>query len=321
MKKIAFFILRILEILLAPFLWLFILWCKVIRRVGSKHAPVSEKLFMKEGIFPLTDHYYEPLINPAKYLNPALRENRNLTGIDLNDQGQLNLLQRFNYNEELLSFPEKKRNELEYAYDNDSFKSGDAEYLFSMVRHFKPNRIIEIGSGNSTLLVAAAIKRNSQESGDYKCAHICIEPYEQPWLEKLDAEIIRKRVEEIDLDFFGTLKENDILFIDSSHIIRPQGDVLFEYLTLLPTLNKGVIVHVHDIFTPNDYLHEWIFTRHLFWNEQYLLEAFLSFNSKFEVIGAVNYLSHHYKEAFSEKCPAFAREQNREPGSFWMRRV
>ena len=79
--------------------------------------------------------------------------------------------------------------------------------------------------------------------------------------------------------FFAKDKKNDILFIDSSHIIRPQGDVLFEYLEILPILNPGVVVHIHDIFSPKDYLDNWIINDHLFWNEQYLLEAFLSFNN------------------------------------------
>lgn len=319
--KSKFIIFRVIEILMIPFTWLTVLWCKAIRRAGFKNAPVSEKIFMSAGIYPLTDHYYEPLINPHKYLNPALRENRQLPGIDLNDKMQLSLLESFNYNEELLAFPLKKQSELEYAYDNGSFKSGDAEYLYSTVRHFKPARVIEIGSGNSTLLVASAIKKNIAEDKHYSCEHICIEPYEQPWLEKTDAKIIRKKVEDMELGFFTTLQENDILFIDSSHMIRPQGDVLFEYLTLLPLLNKGVIVHIHDIFTPNDYLHEWLFSERLFWNEQYLLEAFMSFNAAFEVIGALNYLSHHHTTAFSSKCPIFAKEKGREPGSFWIRKI
>jgi len=75
------------------------------------------------------------------------------------------------------------------------------------------------------------------------------------------------------------------LFIDSSHIIRPQGDVLFEYLEILPILNAGVFVHIHDIFTPKDYLSEWILDGKVFWNEQYLLEAFLSFNTCFKIMG------------------------------------
>jgi hypothetical protein len=124
----------------------------------------------------------------------------------------------------------------------------------------------------------------------------------------------------MDKSLFQKLGPNDILFIDSSHIIRPQGDVLFEYLELLPTLKSGVLIHVHDIFTPKDYLDEWVLDNHLLWNEQYLLEAFLTFNTQFKIIGALNYMSHHHRDQFAEKCPVFAKQPGREPGAFWMMR-
>ena len=98
-----------------------------------------------------------------------------------------------------------------------------------------------------------AIQKNRSEDAQYDCKHVCIEPYEQPWLEETGVIVRRELIEEVDIAFFSELKENDVLFIDSSHIIRPQGDVLFEYLELLPQLNKGVIVHVHDIFSPKNY--------------------------------------------------------------------
>ena len=101
-------------------------------------------------------------------------------------------------------------------------------------------------------------------------------------------------------------------------MIRPQGDVLFEYLQLLPTINKGVIVHVHDIFTPRDYLEEWLKEGVNFWNEQYLLEAFLTYNSEFEILCVVNYLKHNHFKKNSVSCPFLTIK--REPGSFWMKR-
>ena len=114
------------------------------------------------------------------------------------------------------------------------------------------------------------------------------------------------------------MESKDILFIDSSHIIRPQGDVLFEYLELLPTLKSGVLIHVHDIFTPKDYLNDWVYKHHFLWNEQYLLEAFITYNSEFKIIGALNYLTHNYRKEFEEKCPIYEKQQGREPGAFWM---
>ena len=140
-------------------------------------------------------------------------------------------------------------------------------------------------------------------------------------LEGLPINLIKEKVEMLDLDRFKELKENDILFIDSSHVIRPQGDVLFEFQRILPNLNPGVFIHFHDIFTPRDYLNEWIYKERLLWNEQYLLEAFLAFNNKFEIIGSLNYLKHNHWRLLSSKCPVLSQDPQREPGSFWIRKV
>jgi hypothetical protein len=140
-----------------------------------------------------------------------------------------------------------------------------------------------------------------------------------PWLEEAGVSVIRKKVEEVESSFFSQLQENDILFIDSSHIIRPQGDVLFEYLELLPSLNKGVIVHVHDIFSPKNYPKQWLIDEVRFWNEQYLLEAFLSHNSSWNIIGALNLLHHNHYEEFKMAAPFLSPE--REPGSFYIQKI
>ena len=233
-------------------------------------------------------------------------------------------LSKFNYNEELFKIPINKENENEYYYNNPWYGSGDAEYLYNIIRYFKPTKIIEIGSGYSTLMARNAIANNKLDNLAYACNHICIEPYEMPWLEKLEVELIREKVENLDKSLFQKLNANDILFIDSSHIIRPQGDVVFEYLEILPTLKSSVLVHIHDILTPKDYLDEWVY-EHYLWNEQYLLEGFLTLNSEFKIIGALNYLAHNYREQLSEKCPFFAAQHGhesnkREPRAFWMMR-
>ena len=93
--------------------------------------------------------------------------------------------------------------------------------------------------------------------------------------------------------------------------------MLFEYLELLGTLNSGVIIHVHDIFTPRDYPEQWVLKDTRLWNEQYLLEAFLAYNSEFRVIGALNYLWHNCRAELARVCPVLAQEPDREPRSFW----
>lgn len=310
-------VLRFIQLFGPLLTFLSAVWLKVVKKMGT--GTYEDKIFMKLGILPILDHYYQPMINPKKHLTKSLRDDRDLKGIDLNTEEQLKLLTLFKFNEELVTFPLNKREEMEFYYYNGIYEIGDSEYLYNMVRYFKPGRIIEIGSGYSTLMMRNAIVNNMSDDSSYMCNQICIEPYENIWLESLDVTLIRERVERTDKALFQSLKVNDILFIDSSHIIRPQGDVLFEYLEILPTLQSGVIIHVHDIFTPKDYLDQFVYNHYL-WNEQYLLEAFLTFNYEFEIIGALNYLRHNYRKELSEKCPVFAKTHDCEPAAFWMRR-
>ena len=309
---------RIVDVLASPFTAVAGLWFKGLRVLGFQYIPVSKRLLLAIGVLPIRDHYYEPLINGI-HLRHALSTDRNLPAVDLNVAEQLSLLAQFRFRDELSKFPLKPAKHLEFYYDNGSFEAGDAEYLYSLIRLVKPRRIIEIGCGHSTLMSRNAIRENEAENSGYSCDHVCIEPYEQPWLEELGIRIIRRRVEECEIDLFRSLESGDILFIDSSHVIRPQGDVVFEFLELLPSLKSGVFVHIHDIFTPRDYPREWVVDRIRLFNEQYLLEAFLSFNNQFRVMGALNFLRHHHPEALGEQLPVFrATLDQREPGSFWI---
>lgn len=308
----------VVDFVMIPFIYVSAVVLSKIKKIGLSKFKNTKKILMRVGIFPIANHYYEPLFDTS-VLKKSLRDDRNLPGIDMNRNEQLELLNQFNFENELFSIPENKENELEYYYNNGSFCSGDSEALYCMIRHFKPKRIIEIGSGFSSLMSLKALEDNKKADSGYNFEFTCIEPYEMPWLEKTGVNVIRKRVEDIDTAFIGDhLDENDILFIDSSHIIRPQGDVLFEYLEILPILKKGVLIHIHDIFTPKDYLDEWIKENNWMWNEQYLLEAFLSFNKDYKIILALNYLFHNHREIISKKFPILNKQAGREPGSIWL---
>ncbi|MEZ5592636.1 MAG: class I SAM-dependent methyltransferase [Gammaproteobacteria bacterium] len=318
MKKLILKILPVVDIILIPFVYLAGWLLKIIRRAGVKNLPRCKNSLMNIGVFPIRNHYYEPQFdnrNPT----PDFSQDRNLPGIKWNIPEQLEMLKSFTFSKELLDIPKEKTESTEFYLNNGAFLSGDAEYWYQIIRAIKPKKIFEIGSGNSTLMAINAIKKNREENPNYKCEHICIEPYEMPWLEKTSVSVIRKKVENVELSFFSQLQENDILFIDSSHIIRPQGDVLFEYLELLPSLKKGVIVHIHDIFSPKNYLKEWMQDEVRFWNEQYLLEAFLSHNSSWKILGALNYLHHNHYEKFKLVAPFLSPE--REPGSFYIQKI
>ncbi len=289
-----------------------------IREIGVHRLPRCRQALWRAGVFPVRDHYYEPLFDGRRLKRP-LTEERRLPGLEWNAAGQLAVLERLHYGHELSDVPNHETGERAFHFNNGTFESGDAEYWYAMIRSRKPTRIIEIGSGFSTLMAARAIRKNAEEDPHYRCARVCVEPYEMPWLEQTGVTVVRERVEEVGVDLFAALGENDILFIDSSHVIRPQGDVLFECLELLPSLRKGVLVHLHDIFTPRDYLPGWVLEEVKFWNEQYLLEAFLTGNPDWKIVGALNYLHHHHYESLKAQCPFLTPE--REPGSFYIEKI
>jgi hypothetical protein len=126
-------------------------------------------------------------------------------------------------------------------------------------------------------------------------------------------------VQEVALDEFLKLTDGDFLFIDSSHVVKVGSDVQYQYLEILPSLNPGVVVHVHDVFLPADYPRSAIIDRHRFWNEQYVLQAFLTFNSEFEVLIAASYLHINHPDLLAAAFDSY-NQLTVHPGSFWMRR-
>lgn len=311
----AFFSLA--DFMLAPAVYPAGYLLKLIRR-ALLYMPLCKRVLLQIGVFPIRDHYYEPLFDGRKLRHP-LDQERDLPGIEWNVEEQLDLLRSFCFEEEIRDMAISKCGDPDIDFNHGPFRSGDAEFWYSLIRRKKPGKVFEIGSGNSTLIAMNAIRKNREEIPGYQCKHLCIEPYEMPWLEKTGAIVVRKRVEDVGKEIFSELSHGDILFIDSSHIIRPQGDVLFAYLSLLPSLNKGVIVHIHDIFSPRDYLKDFVINEVRFWNEQYLLEAFLTCNRDWKIIGALNYLHHNYFETLQAKCPFLTRD--REPGSFYIEKI
>jgi hypothetical protein len=247
-------------------------------------------------------HYYEPLPDFRSITSEQINRRRTYPGIDFRWEQQLALVG------ELAKYRDELR-ELEFDFDNAYFAGFDAAVYYTLIRHLQPQRIIEIGGGYSTQLAAKALAAN--RTGKL----VCIEPYPER-LNGSNAELIQKRVEEIDVEFFLSLKANDILFIDSSHTVKFGSDVCFEFLEILPRLARDVWVHVHDIFFPHDYPAEWLITRRLALNEQYLLEAFLSFNKNFAPQLANYWLCLDHREA---AAPVWASADR--ASSFWMKRV
>lgn len=227
----------------------------------------------------------------------------------------------------------------EFHFNNGFFERVDAEIAYGMVRYLMPRRIIEIGSGQTTRLLAAALRRNAEDgwSGDL----LAIEPHPDavlrqgfPGLSKL----VMQRVQDVPMELFMRLKCGDILFIDSSHVVAVDSDVIHEYLRILPKLQPGVVIHVHDIFLPTDYPQKFVMTNLCFWGEQYLLEAFLSYNRAFQVLWASSAMQFFHRPELERYFPGWVGSYSRMPEkvrsftptldgknvwpcSFWMQKI
>ncbi|MGH8325164.1 MAG: class I SAM-dependent methyltransferase [Steroidobacteraceae bacterium] len=308
---------RLLDALLAVLVAPAALLLKSVRRMGLHRLVLCRRVLLGIGVLPVRRHYYEPLTD-RRYLRHALEDERPLPGIDWNEGGQLAALAALRFEGELEPLLARARQDpAGFRMDNGQFEAGDAEFLYQIIRARKPAAVVEIGSGHSSLLAQQALLRNAAEGAPGR--QVCIEPYRAPWLERAGITTVRKKVEEVDRALFRELGEGDLLFIDSSHVIRPQGDVLAEYLEILPSLAAGVIVHVHDIFSPRDYPRGWVLGELKLWNEQYLLEAFLAHNRAWKIVGALNFLKHRHYEALARVCPYLSPE--REPGSFYIEKI
>jgi Methyltransferase domain len=266
----------------------------------------------KRGFHVTPVHFYEPIPDTQSLPERLWSEPSELVGIDMNDATQLDLLRNFS---------SKFREEYETISAEPSagelwpFRGTDVLAAYCMVRHFQPRRIIEVGSGFSSLVLGQAAARNNRS------ALTCIDPFPHQLLRcnRVPAlqSLVESKVQDLDVNFFSQLESGDILFIDSSHTVKTGSDVNFLFLEVLPRLNPGVVVHVHDIFFPFEYRRDWMLKEFRFWTEQYLLQAFLIFNPEFQVLLANSYLNHYYASDLKAAFPGLQRWIG---GSFWMKR-
>ncbi len=287
------------------------------RCLNSTRYPEFFRLWEEHGLHVTPVHFYQPIPDTRKLPESLWERRSELAGIDMNEATQLDLLRNCfpKFRDEYEQFPTAPTEDpAQFYFDNGRFGGTDALATYCMVRHFRPNLIIEVGSGYSSLVSGQAAAKNGNTP------LICIEPFPLDFFAKGFPglrSLMERRVEDVDLDFFSQLQSGDILFIDSSHTVKIGGDVNYLFLEVLPRLNPGVIVHIHDILFPHDYRRDWVVDELRFWCEQYLLQAFLMFNSQFEVLLCNSYLADRYLEDFKTTFPTSPWWGG---GSFWMRR-
>ncbi len=294
----------------------------ILNRLPYIKGLYEENMNLKKNSCYVPGHYYSTIISVDEIKK---REDEiwkgvkidGINGIDLRLSNQKNLVSNFNqfYNE--IPFKNDKTKDTRYYFNNGLYSYTDAITLYSMMRHLMPKQIIEVGSGFSS----AVMLDTNQVFFNNEINLTFIEPYPERLNQllreedKKSTEILVDFVQNVDISVFEKLNEGDILFIDSTHVVKTGSDVHFILFEILPILKKGVYIHFHDVFFPFEYPKEWVYKGRN-WNEDYFLKAFLMYNDKFEVELFSHYLHLHHKEVF-EKMPLCYKNEG---GNLWIRK-
>lgn len=260
-------------------------------------------------------HYESPFPTKMEY-EYSRKWTANPCNIKLNIERQLEFVQYIG--QQVGEYKEKYNKDKFRFHSNNMFDFGEAMVYHGVIRYFRPNRIIEIGSGYSTAMALDTMEFWDDCHGRV----LCIEPYPARLLGILkqgdDKTIELKKgfLQNVLLSEFERLERNDILFIDSSHVLKSGGDVAMEYLQILPHLKPGVVIHIHDIFYPFSYPSEWVAEGRPY-NEAFLLQAFLIGNDDYEILFWEDYIEKFHADAWREHC----RENLPVGSSFWMRKI
>jgi hypothetical protein len=242
-------------------------------------------------------------------------EPRYLHGLALNDELILQFLSETcgPYEADYEKFEVSANGDSNYFLKNGWFESVDAEILYGVIRRFQPVNILEVGGGFSTRVMRRAINE-----GKLLTKITSIDPNPNSSVLPYADEYIKSLVEDVDISrIVNLLKAGDILFIDSSHLVKTGGDVPYLFLEVLPRLQASVFIHVHDIFFPFDYPEEFVF-QGWSWNEQYLVQAFLAYNQTFEIIWPARYMWEYYRAQIERLIPA--RQFPVRPSSLWLKK-
>lgn len=293
------------------------------------------------GISVSPNHYYWPVPDFRQLEARQWPAEEDPVGVDLAYDNQLDFLQNVvsQYQSEWAS-DSSPFFSVNYNYNNGFFETVDAEIAYSMVRRHKPRRVVEVGGGYSSRVMAAALDMNFKQDG-VRGELVTIDPFPDRFPQKALSDrvhLIPQTIQNVDLDVFLSLRDGDFLFLDSSHVVGIGSDVVREYLEIVPRMAKGVIIHAHDIFIPGDYPRHSVLHNLAFWSEQYLLQALLTFSPIFAVLWGSSYMQSRAKGAMASAFPQWQHSYRNMPktkrrflptqdgdcvwpSSFWIRKV
>ncbi len=258
-------------------------------------------------------NHYSPLPRAEELTEESLTRRSALAGVDWREEEQLDFLRSL---APMINEFNRQRPELQQP--NGSYEGLDAAVLYATVRTRRPRRIIEVGAGYSTRVIAAAVAANRDSCvatefssfDPYPSAPVVPPPRGLDRVERLTAQAIP-------IDRFGELTAGDLLFIDTTHVVRTGGDVNRLVLDVLPGLHYGVLVHFHDIFLPWEYPAPWIRKQAFYWTEQYLVQAFLAFNSRFRVLLSNHWVWREHRSLLHE----MGANASIMPGGLWVEAI
>jgi hypothetical protein len=244
-----------------------------------------------------------------------------LPGVDLRVDAQLAMLHALAAFFSSVPFPENITLPQRYYYNNTSYGFGDALIYWSMINHLRPQRILEIGSGFTSALALDTIERLNLET---TCTFV--DPYPELAHRTIGVlpaphQIIASRIQDLDLSTVNNLEAGDLLFIDSTHVLKTGSDVHFELTQVLPRVKTGVFIHFHDVFSGFEYPKNWSINGNYSWNEIYALHIFLEYNSAFQI----EFFNHYIAAEHADKIQKLGMpEANRfllnPGGGLWLSR-
>ncbi len=268
-------------------------------------------------------HFYSPVVDVDDPLAAEAARGRTQApwpaGVAIDVERMTALMRRLAEPHRHFPFPRHPDPGFRFCFDNPFFGCHDASVLFSMLLEFRPRRVVEVGCGYSSCLLLDTNDRFFNSSLDLTLIDPALGELRSLFGERGagTARLLSDQVQNVSPEVFERLEENDILFIDSSHVSKTGSDVNYLLFQILPALKPGVLVHFHDILYPFEYPEEWVLNDKRSWNEAYALHAFLQYNSAFDIVYWNNFVWHRLRADLAGLMPLCLENEG---GSIWLRR-
>lgn len=270
-------------------------------------------------------HYYSPLPNPNDYRDRNLFEAKtdDLPGLSLNREEQVRLVREIAPYVSDHPYAEHPTPGSRYYFENLYFPYSDALFLCGIMRHVRPRRVIEVGSGFSSAAMLDVAR--AYFPGQVSLTFIDPDPVRLNALldatDRTSCRVLESRVQDVPAVEFEALAENDILFVDSSHVSKIGSDVNYLLFDVFPRLKPGVLIHVHDLFWPFEYPRHWVESG-IAWNEAYLIRALLTGGTRYRILAFPSYLERFEHDLLAAEVPLTLKRSAANPtvggASLWL---